>query len=72
MEREIAPDENTRFEMWDSVIIYVKSTIEKAKYYPANAMEKELIRAKNALDGVPDSHPQKRQLMNQIMELITM
>lgn len=53
---------------WDSTIEYVKGLIKKAWEVEAGtaAREKFVTLAQNALDGVPDSHPEKSSVQKEL------
>lgn len=65
-ERELAPDENLRWENWDSTIKYVKKLLSNAAVFTGSAKKQALRDAKNALAGVPDAHPEKSRLVREV------
>ena len=66
MQRELAPDENLRWENWNDTINYIKGRISKAEVLSGPAKEQFLRDARNALAGVPDAHPEKPELLKKL------
>lgn len=70
MSRIPAPDENIRWENWNDTIKYVRFLYTKGVDAEGDECRNYLRQAKNALDGVPDAHPDKSSLMRSINNIL--
>jgi len=70
MSRTPAPDENTRYENWNSVVREAESLYQKAVDAEGERREYFLRQAMNVLDGVPDAHPDKAGLAKRIRYML--
>ena len=68
--REPAPDENTRYEPWDSTVREAESSYQKAVDAEGDVRQRLLRQAMNILDGVPDAHPDKASLAKRISKML--
>jgi hypothetical protein len=66
---ERAPDPNLCWENWNDTVAHVKKLIENARDFVGPARNQVLRDAKNALNGVPDAHPEKAGLMRIIEQM---
>ena len=70
MYREPAPDEDTRWENWNSVIKEAESLYQRAIDADGERRKYFLQQAMNVLEGVPNAHPEKAALVRKVSYLL--